>query len=257
MASVESTKDVTCSRGVRLVADRLLEEVNQESFDLIALPGGMPGAERLGQSTKLVEMLKKQRDAGKLYAAICATPGDGRRHVGDPIDREHDDMLKTCVRARGARRRGLHPGRPAGREESHGAPCVRGAPGGPVTSRGQGGRGWDVHDVARTRDGVRVCAQPRGPAARRGQGPRGGQAHGALMSSPVRNLAPRPSSSLPPRVRALTALVEHRRWLVRRSNLHLLEIRLVVTALLARRRLRSHRGGPHCVDRVLAERAWD
>ena len=34
----------------------------------------MPGAERLRDSDKLIELLQDQRAAGKLYAAICAAP---------------------------------------------------------------------------------------------------------------------------------------------------------------------------------------
>ncbi len=34
----------------------------------------MPGAERLRDCAVLERMLTKQRDSGKLYAAICATP---------------------------------------------------------------------------------------------------------------------------------------------------------------------------------------
>ena len=43
VASVEKTKTVTCSRKTRIETDALLSDVKDESFDLIALPGGMPG----------------------------------------------------------------------------------------------------------------------------------------------------------------------------------------------------------------------
>lgn len=39
-----------------------------------ALPGGMPGAEHLRDNGTLISMLKRQKDAGKLYGAICASP---------------------------------------------------------------------------------------------------------------------------------------------------------------------------------------
>lgn len=34
----------------------------------------MPGAERLRDSAPLTELVAKQKAAGKLHAAICATP---------------------------------------------------------------------------------------------------------------------------------------------------------------------------------------
>jgi len=43
-------------------------------FDLIVLPGGMPGAERLAASAPLAAALKAQREAGRPLAAICAAP---------------------------------------------------------------------------------------------------------------------------------------------------------------------------------------
>ena len=65
---------VTASRGVKLVADKLIDDCKDEAFDLIALPGGLPGAEHLRDCATLVAMLKAQRGAGKLYAAVCASP---------------------------------------------------------------------------------------------------------------------------------------------------------------------------------------
>jgi 4-methyl-5(b-hydroxyethyl)-thiazole monophosphate biosynthesis len=73
VASVDDLQ-ITGSRGVKLMADAFISECTEETFDLIALPGGMPGAEHLRDSTELVGMLKKQKQAGRLYAAICASP---------------------------------------------------------------------------------------------------------------------------------------------------------------------------------------
>lgn len=38
VGSVESTHEVTCSRGVKIVADKLIDECSTESYDLVALP---------------------------------------------------------------------------------------------------------------------------------------------------------------------------------------------------------------------------
>jgi 4-methyl-5(b-hydroxyethyl)-thiazole monophosphate biosynthesis len=73
VASVGS-KQVTASRGVNLVADAVISECVGNIYDLIALPGGMPGAEHLRDSKELIDMLKAQAASGRLYAAICASP---------------------------------------------------------------------------------------------------------------------------------------------------------------------------------------
>lgn len=81
VASV-STLQVTAAHGLKLVADQLISECVNNSYDLIALPGGMPGAEHLRDSKELEEMLKRQQRDAKLYAAICASPAVVLKHHG-------------------------------------------------------------------------------------------------------------------------------------------------------------------------------
>jgi protein deglycase len=66
--------EVNCSKGVNLIADRLLTDCLNETYDLVALPGGMPGSEHLRDCAELIAALKRQRAEGRLYAAICAAP---------------------------------------------------------------------------------------------------------------------------------------------------------------------------------------
>jgi len=65
---------VTMSRGVKVQGDVAMEACAGQSFDLVVLPGGMPGAEHLRDSKELVALLQQQKQAGKLYGAICAAP---------------------------------------------------------------------------------------------------------------------------------------------------------------------------------------
>ncbi|KAL9257460.1 DJ-1 homolog B-like protein [Drosera capensis] len=74
VASVDEGLEILASRKVKLVADTLLEEASQSSYDLIVLPGGLGGAQAFAASEKLVNMLKKQKEAGRPYGAICASP---------------------------------------------------------------------------------------------------------------------------------------------------------------------------------------
>ena len=66
--------EVTASRGIKLVADVKIADCAGRPYDCIALPGGMPGAEHLRDSKPLADLLKTQKQQGKLYAAICASP---------------------------------------------------------------------------------------------------------------------------------------------------------------------------------------
>ena len=66
------------SRGINILADIHISDAcspdQAKSWDLIALPGGLPGADHLRDCGDLIDLLKKQKDSGKLYAAICASP---------------------------------------------------------------------------------------------------------------------------------------------------------------------------------------
>lgn len=79
VASVSTEITVTMSRNMKFQADKFITECNEE-YDLIVLPGGMPGAENLKNSQKLTELLQKQKNSGKLYAAICASPAIVLQH---------------------------------------------------------------------------------------------------------------------------------------------------------------------------------
>lgn len=82
LASVEDRRMITCARGTRLTADVMLLDVLAQDFDLIALPGGMPGAQRLAEFEPLAERVRKQARAGELFAAICAAPAVALQQYG-------------------------------------------------------------------------------------------------------------------------------------------------------------------------------
>jgi len=82
---------VTASRGVKLVADVLITECVDRIYDLIALPGGMPGAEHLRDSKELIELLKLQQREGRLFGALCASPAVVLQYHG-----LLDDRKATC-----------------------------------------------------------------------------------------------------------------------------------------------------------------
>ncbi|ELY4000312.1 protein deglycase YajL [Cronobacter dublinensis] len=66
---------ITCSRGVRMLADAPLVEVADGDFDVIVLPGGLKGAEAFRDSPLLVETVRQFHLSGRIVAAICAAAG--------------------------------------------------------------------------------------------------------------------------------------------------------------------------------------
>ncbi|WP_234120265.1 DJ-1 family glyoxalase III [Clostridium hydrogenum] len=67
-------KNVTGSHKISVEADKLIEEINENEYDGVVIPGGMPGAENLKNSDKVVAIVKKFQAEDKIVAAICAGP---------------------------------------------------------------------------------------------------------------------------------------------------------------------------------------
>jgi 4-methyl-5(b-hydroxyethyl)-thiazole monophosphate biosynthesis len=65
---------VLASRGVQLVPDLTLDVALQDDYDMVVLPGGMPGASHLKEDLRIIELLRKMAAAQKFTAAICAAP---------------------------------------------------------------------------------------------------------------------------------------------------------------------------------------
>ena len=65
---------VKCSRNTVLMADTTLEAVMQDSFDLIVLPGGLPGADNLNDDPRIHQIINRLDNEDKYIAAICAAP---------------------------------------------------------------------------------------------------------------------------------------------------------------------------------------
>lgn len=69
-----AAKQIKCSRGTVIMPDVLLDDVLNEPFDMIVLPGGMPGAEHLKNDKRIISLLQNMAEASKYLAAICAAP---------------------------------------------------------------------------------------------------------------------------------------------------------------------------------------
>ena len=65
---------VKASRGVVLIPDTTLDEAIKQSFDMVVLPGGLPGADHLDNDPRIHQLLKETQQQGKYVAAICAAP---------------------------------------------------------------------------------------------------------------------------------------------------------------------------------------
>ncbi len=62
------------SHGVKIFADITVNEANFSEYDVVVIPGGMPGARNISKDKVAVLGIKNAIESGKLVAAICASP---------------------------------------------------------------------------------------------------------------------------------------------------------------------------------------
>lgn len=65
---------VRASRGTVLVPDTDLDTALQQDYDMVVLPGGLPGADHLNNDPRIHSLLKHMAAEDRYTAAICAAP---------------------------------------------------------------------------------------------------------------------------------------------------------------------------------------
>lgn len=65
---------VQASRGTVHLPDRTLDQALEEDYEMVVLPGGLPGADHLDRDPRVRELLRKMAESEKFTAAICAAP---------------------------------------------------------------------------------------------------------------------------------------------------------------------------------------
>jgi 4-methyl-5(b-hydroxyethyl)-thiazole monophosphate biosynthesis len=65
---------VTASRGMMLLPDMTLDLALQRRFDMVVLPGGLPGADHLRDDPRIIRLLQDMAASDAYTAAICAAP---------------------------------------------------------------------------------------------------------------------------------------------------------------------------------------
>jgi 4-methyl-5(b-hydroxyethyl)-thiazole monophosphate biosynthesis len=96
---------VTASRGVRILPDMSLDKALEQDYDMVALPGGLPGS---AADERLTSLLKKMNESGRFVGAVCAAPKvlarsgilDGKQATAYPgvlQAEEHPDISGNAV----------------------------------------------------------------------------------------------------------------------------------------------------------------
>lgn len=83
---------VRASRNTVIVPDTSMAAVVDQDFDMVVLPGGLPGADHLQRDSRVRQILTRTAARGRFTAAICAAPKvlasigllDGKRATSYP-----------------------------------------------------------------------------------------------------------------------------------------------------------------------------
>ena len=98
--SITDHTNVTSSHKVTVIADTTISQIDFSDYDMIVLPGGMPGTTNLENCKPLTEAVIDFYSQGRQIAAICAAPTilahlgllDGRKATCNPG--RYDDLIR-------------------------------------------------------------------------------------------------------------------------------------------------------------------
>ena len=74
MISTEDDLEINGSHRIKIIADKMISEIDFNEYDCMILPGGKVGTQRLEANQYLMKRLDEYIKAGKLVCAICAAP---------------------------------------------------------------------------------------------------------------------------------------------------------------------------------------
>ncbi|MFQ3573859.1 MAG: DJ-1 family glyoxalase III [Thermodesulfovibrionales bacterium] len=91
-----SAEYVESARGVRVIPDTTIETIKADDYDILILPGGIPGTDNLNADERVKTLVLDFSKKGKLTGAICAAPSilaglgllDGKTVTSYPTYRE-------------------------------------------------------------------------------------------------------------------------------------------------------------------------
>lgn len=103
MVSIKN-EEVTGAHNIVVKSDKIFGD-DIKNYDMIVLPGGLPGAENLAKSENVLEALGMfSKDKNKYIAAICASPAmvlpkagiEEKKYITSYPDEEYEKMLENA-----------------------------------------------------------------------------------------------------------------------------------------------------------------
>lgn len=74
LAGLNTDGPITGSRQIVITPDCSLEQALNKEYDMVVLPGGLPGTDHLRDDERVIQLVQQTAAQGKPVAAICAAP---------------------------------------------------------------------------------------------------------------------------------------------------------------------------------------
>jgi len=65
---------VSSARNVTVIPDTVIDTIKSDDFDMLVLPGGIPGSDNLNADERVRDLIRDFNNKGKITGAICAAP---------------------------------------------------------------------------------------------------------------------------------------------------------------------------------------
>jgi 4-methyl-5(b-hydroxyethyl)-thiazole monophosphate biosynthesis len=65
---------VSSARNIKMIPDAVIDTISSDDFDMLVLPGGMPGSANLNADSRVRALIRDFNSKGKMTGAICAAP---------------------------------------------------------------------------------------------------------------------------------------------------------------------------------------
>ena len=74
MVATQGSLETQGAHGIKVLANKLIEDIDSETYDIIITPGGAHGADLLAADERVLNLIRKQNEGGLYVASICASP---------------------------------------------------------------------------------------------------------------------------------------------------------------------------------------
>ena len=72
--SIMTEQVITGSRNIKVVADKMFDDIDSDELDMVVLPGGIKGTDNIKAHEGVNKLLLSAKEKGLKIAAICAAP---------------------------------------------------------------------------------------------------------------------------------------------------------------------------------------